>query len=458
MSTDMRGIFQSSLFSKAVTISVAVPDTNRYRLLSDAVPWPEAAELANQYRALKADIHNGRNLDLRLHLGAFIAQAMNGWTDRETEDMVRYHAGVRILCGCKESTASLDRTSIEAFRNVLSKEGAQELNRLMVRSAAKLGFTGSELCSSDTTVQEAPIAHPTEVGHMKKIIEKLSGIASGIASGFSTSAKKAAFEIVAAGRKIFTQIRLSTRGKSEKAIAAKKKLGANLHETAVKLLCYVEGELSSASTKAKIKARAKLDLFTLMLSQIDVWHKTGFHPKDKILSLWATTARAIARGKAAKTVEFGRRWIVTRLTGGYIIGAPCEKLGGGSDTSIADEVILDFAKTFRKAPITFVYDRGGDGPFNHALLLNIGVKNNCIFGREGSDRLPLKVAELGRRERALSEASIANIKHDRYRFNKPRARSTESCALKGFAAICGFNLNNLVRDLTTSLNMTPEIS
>ena len=186
--------------------------------------------------------------------------------------------------------------------------------------------------------------------------------------------------------------------------------------------------------------------------------KYRFHPKDKILSLWETIERAIARGKAAKAVEFGRRWIVTRLTGVYIIGAPCAKLGGGSDTSLADEVILDFAKTFRNAPTTFVYDRGGDGPFNHALLAEIGVKNNCIFGREGSDRLPQKVQELGRRERALSEASIANIKHDRYRFNRPCARSTESCALKGFAAICGFNLNNSARDLTTHLKMASEIS
>jgi len=38
------------------------------------------------------------------------------------------------------------------------------------------GFTGSELCASDTTVQESPIAYPTEVGHMKNIAEKLLGI------------------------------------------------------------------------------------------------------------------------------------------------------------------------------------------------------------------------------------------------------------------------------------------
>ena len=54
-----------------------------------------------------------------------------------------------------------------------------------------------------------------------------------------------------------------------------------------------------------------------MLKQIKIWMNTGFHPKDKIISLWDTTARAISKGKAGKTVEFGRRWIITRLIGGY---------------------------------------------------------------------------------------------------------------------------------------------
>jgi hypothetical protein len=122
---------------------------------------------------MKVDIDNGRILDLRAHIGALIAQTMNGWTDRQTEEMVRYHAGVRLLCGLERTTTTMDRTRIEAFRNCVGKSCAEELNQLVLRSAMGAGFTGIEICAADTTVQESPIAYPTEVGHLKNITEKI---------------------------------------------------------------------------------------------------------------------------------------------------------------------------------------------------------------------------------------------------------------------------------------------
>ena len=168
MSTRMEGITQPSLFSSGtLRMDVVVPEENRYRILAEKLPWLKLAEVANEYRAKKVDIHVGRPLNLRMHLGAVIAQSMNRWTDRETEEMVTYHAGVRILCGLEQSSETIDHTNIEVFRNQLGAEGVENLNRIVVESAGKQGFTGAELCSSDTTVQEAPIAYPTEVGHMK---------------------------------------------------------------------------------------------------------------------------------------------------------------------------------------------------------------------------------------------------------------------------------------------------
>jgi hypothetical protein len=61
-----------------------------------------------------------------------------------------------------------------------------------------------------------------------------------------------------------------------------------------------ENELQSKS--GAMASQAQLDLFEQMLRQIDVWMKTGFRPKEKIISLWETTARAISKGKTGKTV------------------------------------------------------------------------------------------------------------------------------------------------------------
>ncbi|MBL7668862.1 MAG: hypothetical protein JNM39_00120 [Bdellovibrionaceae bacterium] len=175
--------------------------------------------------------------------------------------------------------------------------------------------------------------------------------------------------------------------------------------------------------------------------------KTGFHPKEKIISLWHTTARAISKGKSGKTVEFGKRWIITRLMGGYVTGAPCQKIGPDADTQIADEVVMNFMDTFGELPENFIYDRCAGSKKNFIFLEELGVKNICIFPK-GPRRMSVTPDVLGmaRRERSLNESSIANLKTQKYNFTKPRARSSQTCDHKGFSAMLGFNLNTLLRD------------
>lgn len=444
MSTRMDGINQPSLFSRStLRMDIRVGEGDRYRILAERLPWPELAEVANRHRSGKVDIDNGRPLDLRLHLGAMIAQSMNGWRDRETEEMVRLHAGVRLLCGLELSNDTIDRTSIEAFRNQVGKEGVADLNQIIVATARVAGFTDGALCSSDTTVQEAPIAYPTEVGHMKNIADKLIGIGTKMHKGLSEKLKKLGEKV----KRIFTEIRLFTRGKEAKAIERKKKLGRELQKTVAKMRRLVKGEMDRLGPAARAKYQDSMEQYRLMLSQIRQWLRTGFHPDGKIISLWLQDARAITRNKAGKLTEFGRRWIITRLTRGYIIGTVCKRLGSGSDAGLVPEILEHFKEVMGEKPTKLVYDRGGDGPKNHRTLRAEGI-TNCIFrkGRESQPGLGRNNARMARRERALSEATIATTKSSRYGFNKPRARTSDGCVLKGHAAILGANLVHLTRD------------
>lgn len=446
MATRMEGIEQESLFSgSALKMDVIVNHGNRYRVLAVKLPWLQLGETANNFRAKVVDIRNGRPLNLRLHLGALIAQSMNRWTDRETEDMVAHHAGVRMLCGLELSSETIDHTSIEAFRNQLTAAGAEAINRIVVTAAVGAGFTGSALCSSDTTVQESPISYPTEVGHMRNIAEKLQGIGLKLRKKLSGKLGKLAAEV----KHTFTKIRLFTRGKGEKVVAQKKKLSQELQRTVGRMRRLVQGKVNGLKRHSKEKHQEALDLYRLMLLQIRHWMKTGFHRPGKLVSLWERQARAIMRNKASHAVEFGRRWIITRLTGGYIIGKACRKLGSDADTGIVPEVLEHFAGVMGELPKLMVYDRGGDGPKNHRTLARKGIRNGIFRkGKEALVGLGRNTVLKARRERALSEATIATIKNPRYGFNKPRAKSSEGCVLKGQAAILGANLARLARDWT----------
>jgi len=454
MTTMMEGIHQKNLFSHMKSVGVYIPEESKYRILSEILPWCELAKVANRHRSKRLDINRGAPLNLRLHLGAYIAQTMDGLTDRKTEETVRYHAGVRLLCGVEGSTETIDHTSIEDFRNTVGPEGAEELNKIIVQYAVKEGFTGIKLCSSDTTVQEAPICHPTEVGHLRKISEQLTGIGKRIKKGIASRIEKLKGKV----EEICTEIRLFTRGKKEKTIERKKKLGKKLRLTVSKMLRLVEDSMGGMSTTARVQYEEELALYRKMLDQIKIWMKTGFHPSGKIISLWYQDARAITRGKAARAVEFGRRWIITLLTGGYIIGRPCKKVGSDTDGKIAREVLPQFKDVLGGMPDMFVYDRGGDEKTNHRLLKQAKVQKNCIF-RKGKGKMDVGpiIFTYAKRERALSEAAIATIKCGKYNFNKPRARSGASCVTKGQMAILGANVTRLLRDLRGNVQIAVTV-
>ena len=447
MVTKMEGIGQRNLFSGIKAVEVYIAEESKYRLLCEVLPWLELAGVANRYRSKHVDINRGAPLNLRLHLGAYIVQTMDGLTDRKTEETVRYHAGVRLLCGVEGSTETIDHTSIEEFRNMIGPDGAEELNALIVQYAVKEGFTGNKLCSSDTTVQEAPISHPTEVSHLRKISEKLTGIGKRIKKGIASKVESLKEKV----EEIVTEIRLFTRGKKEKTIERKKKLGKKLHRTVSKMHRMMEEVIGEMSRVARDQYAEDMNLYRKMLDQIKRWMRTGFHPTGKLISLWYNEARAIRRGKAARAVEFGRRWYITLLTGGYIIGGPCKKLGSDTDGEIAKEVLPQFEGVLGEMPKQFVYDRGGDGQINHKVLKKAKVKYNCIF-RKGKGKMEVgpRVFTIAKRERALSEAAIATIKCGKYNFNKPRARSGISCITKGQMAMLGANINRLLRDLRGS--------
>ncbi len=50
-------------------------------------------------------------------------------------------------------------------------------------------------------------------------------------------------------------------------------------------------------------------------------------------------------------------------------------------------------------------------------------------------------------ERAQVEGGIGTIKHNKYGFNRPAARSAKMMGACGQLAVLGFNLNKLVREL-----------
>ncbi len=122
---------------------ITLPHGHRLITLYEAIPWHELMAKAKPilYDDQGISSNPGRVLNLRAHLGAYILQTVHGWTDRWTEEMIRYYVPARIFCGFQESTDSLDHTRIEAFRNRFGEQGARLITQDMLNVAKEYGFS-----------------------------------------------------------------------------------------------------------------------------------------------------------------------------------------------------------------------------------------------------------------------------------------------------------------------------
>ena len=180
MAIDEKSTGQYSLFELGMwRTTVSIEPTHRLAVLCRSIPWEDligkAIPILYDEYGIERDTW-GRKLDLRAHLGAYILQAVHGWTDRWTEEMLKFYVPARIFCGYLESEGSLDHTSIEDFRNRFGTQGAELITQDMMRIAKEFGFTKGDDVDMDTTVQDAGITHPTEMklmGHLMRRMKKL---------------------------------------------------------------------------------------------------------------------------------------------------------------------------------------------------------------------------------------------------------------------------------------------
>ncbi|MBL7670649.1 MAG: hypothetical protein JNM39_09185 [Bdellovibrionaceae bacterium] len=179
-----------------------------------------------------------------------------------------------------------------AFRNCVGQSCAEELNQLVLRSSMGAGFTGIEICAADTTVQESPIAYPTEVGHLKNIAENILGFGKKLRLGSMETLVN--FKDMAQG--------LFTRGKTEQALNKKKRLSKKLLSKVQKMVRLAKTNLLTKRGSLATGARKQLDLYEHMLGQFKVWMKTGFHPKEKL------SACGIQQPELFPRASQGRPW------------------------------------------------------------------------------------------------------------------------------------------------------
>ena len=436
---------QQMLFGQSKGAFLIVPEDHELARMEKIIDWDALMEIAMTNRLSSIKAATGPEPHYRELLGAVALMAVKGCTYRQAEDLIAHYAPARYLCNLMDSTWNIDHVTIFQFTEMLGAAGMAEINKQILKKAVEKGLADPSVLMSDTTAQESKISYPNEIGLMAKYMKtvyRLTGKAAGK----------------------FLSIRSGLKGKVKmvKGMVKNAHVFAKTREAKQKIMkkLLVEVEKIHRKLKRKVKSGRRLrlkpsielkrltEVMETLLPQMKYFADTGFVAAKKIIHLNMNTLYAIVRGKAGKRVEFGTKWGVSRIKGGYASGFLVDDGRHVSDKKFCIEAIKEHQRDFGSIPKIYGFDRGGYSLANIKKAKKLGVKQ---VGIAPTGKNPWVVAEYVKKlvikERAQVEGCIGTVKCGRYGFNKPDARSVQAMITRGHRAFVGANLTKLVRDI-----------
>ncbi len=290
------------------------------------------------------------------------------------------------------------------------------------------------------------------MGLMAAFIASVGGASEKAGKIFKELASRTAAAFKAAKQKA-REYRLFAKTKAQKneTMAQMVDIVAKVQKQLGKAVEAAKHQTVRVTKHGKVARATILELHETMvklLPQIRHWLKTGQVASGKVVSLYIPELYSIVRGKIGKPVEFGLRWGIRRLRGGFLLATLAESKGELHDTRYVIKAVEEHISLFGKPPKEYAYDRGGWSEKNVTVLERKGVKEVGLAPR-GKAGWAVSTATKRRlvSERAQIEGGIGTIKHNKYGFNRPAARCVQMMGACGQLAVLGFNLNKLVREL-----------
>lgn len=401
----------------------------------------------------------GKNLDfgpgqpwpVSLYVPLLVLMSVKSLSSRQMEEYISENVVARLFLGLEDQLLPhiRDHSNIARAQAALGVLGWEEVNHLLVRESVRLGFGNPQILSSDTTVQEPQIGYPNEPGILRGVAQRclraFKRIYDPTLQAVAT-AKERAVELL----KSVKTYHLFAKTKQQKQSLLKEMVWQGV-ELMVKVKQVLqEGSESANKWKQTVMERLArmVEVTDVLIPQIAQWVETGVVARGKLLHAAITEARAIVKNKAGRKVEFGLKWLVNRIKGGYVFGKVVHP--HSDEKKMPMQGLKNYREVFGKqaVPDFLVYDRGGSCTPTVNQLSKEGIKKIGIMPAGKASWL---VAEEDQKEvrsqRGKTEGSIGTLKSKKYGFNQSRERSNEAVVAAGQRAMVCMNLGNLMRDI-----------
>jgi hypothetical protein len=453
----MRPYQRSLLDQQEAFMPLTVKQDHPMMVLSKNLDWDLMQVIGETKREEVVKTNRGLKPHYRALNGAIVVRTIENSNYRKTEDLIRHYMPARYLCDLQNSQWTPDHVAIWEYEGMLGEEGYKELEEYILRTVAGLGFADIRGLCSDTTAQEANIPYPTEVGHMSTFMKSVKANIETLFKNGKGLGKKVigkVGEIVSKASKKVRSHRLFAKTKEAKneieedikilTQQALNQLGKFLSNLDVK-----ENQIKGMGLRALNNLSENYQNMCQMMSQIAQWIETGKVAKNKILSLFNTQFRSINRGKAGKKIEFGLKWGINQIRGGYVsIFMHSDMMC--HDANYAVLGVQEHIRIFGSPPKDFAFDRAAWSVEHRKEIKKLGVKNLAIAPKgKGKWEVGPRVKDRMVRERAQIEGKIGTMK--RYGLNRSEASLNSRVRLSALKAGLCLILRRFAKDLAQTM-------
>jgi hypothetical protein len=450
----MRPIQQSLLGQQETFMPITVQQDHEMMILAKNLDWDLMQVIGETSRDKVVKSTRGLKPHFRALNGAMVVRTLKNSNFRETEDLIRNYNPARYLCDLQNSQWTPDHVAIWEYEGMLGESGLQEMTDYVLRTASEFGFADPRGLCSDTTAQEANIPYPNEVGHMNAFLKSVRANLDTLVKNGKDIGKK----VVGKMKKNFSEAGKKVRGHRlfAKTREAKREIEQDLVNLSQNLLGHLGELLGDLDVKKNqihgMGVRALNNLsenyhnMSQMVGQIKKWIETGKVAKGKIISLFNTNFKAINRGKSGKPIEFGLKWGINQIRGGYMsIFMHSEMMC--HDANYAVLGVKEHIRIFGKPPRDFGFDRAAWSAEHKNEIKNLGVKNLAIAPKGQADwEVGPRVKDRMVRERSQIEGKIGTAK--RRGLNKSEARINSRVRQSAHRAALSLNLRRFAKDLS----------
>lgn len=433
-------------------VSIFVGDEHPVLRLKQALDWAAITEgMVTQWRKAGKNVDGGpgRPWPVSLYVPLLVLMWVKAYHARQMEDYISESVVARRFLALPDGELHQirDHASIARADAALGAAGKAAGNALVIQTAAQLQFTHGETLSSDTTVQEPAIGYPNEPGILKGWAERVARALPKLKARGMQGAQAGIQQAKAVYRSV-KRHHLFAKTKAEKTQVLAEIVVQS--EVLLKMTQEVSAQVSQRCGHVKQRAAATLtrmaEVARTLLPQIKQWMKAGKVATEKIIHAGLSQARAIPKGQGR--VKFGMKWLIHRLTGGYLFGhrvAP-----RADENQMPVESVKDYRELFglQATPELRVYDRGASLTAVASKLRHEGVQKVGIPPRgQGAWLVGETDQKVVKSERGKTEGSIGRLKSRKYGFSHRQERSGETQDAAGQRALVSVNLTTLMRDV-----------